>query len=199
MSFINLYLAVEDALSEAIGYRLVHETLGKNTHVQVLCKGGNGYLRSNLDKFMTLASRYPVLLLTDLDNVACAPALKAEWFNGKSIPDKLMFRVAVREAEAWILSDRSGVANFLGVSDARIPRSPDAIADPMQTLVNLARRAKRGLREDLVPTEGSLTPIGIGYNKRLSSFVEKSWNLSEALSNSDSLRRAYRRLAEIAN
>ena len=193
-----IYLAVEDAVSEAVGKKLIAVTFGPHVNVSTLSKGGNGYLRSKLLNFIQLSSTLPVFLLTDLDDCECAPALRQKWMNEKPIPPGLLFRVAVREVESWLLSDRAGLAAFLGVSENRIPLNPDLEKDPKATLINLAKRARREIREDIVPSKGSVSLVGLGYNKRLVSFVEDRWNLAEALTGSNSLSRAHRQLQKLA-
>jgi hypothetical protein len=76
-----------------------------------------------------------------------------------------------------------------------IPLQPDQIADPKQSLVNLARRSRRRtLRESIVPRKGSTAVQGPDYNGCLGDFVRNHWNSNAALERSPSLDRAWRRL-----
>ncbi|HBF32571.1 hypothetical protein [Rhizobium sp.] len=196
MSFI--YLAVEDELSEAVGKRIIAEFLGRDIFVQVLSRGGFGYLKSKLSNFVQMSRNSPVLLLTDLDNDQCGPSLKRKWFGSLEQPALFFFRVAVRETEAWLLADSRALSVYLGVSEASIPRNPETLADPKRELVTIARKAKKELRQDIVPERGSKSIQGIGYNRALCPFVERHWDIRSAAKNSDSLNRACRRIAALA-
>jgi hypothetical protein len=102
----------------------------------------------------------------------------------------LIFRIAVREIESWLLADRTGFASFLNIKKQLIPLNPDGIRDPKRLLINLAKRSHRRLiRNAIVPTPGNTARIGPDYNGQLSYFVTNIWNIEEALKNSDSLRR----------
>jgi len=197
MSF--MYLAVEDELSEAVGVRIIRETLGCDIAVQVLRKGGFGYLKSKLRSFAEMSRHYAVLMITDLDMEVCASSLKATWFVGIEQPEKFVFRVAVREIESWLLADTHQLAGFLGVQEAVIPRDPDSVNDPKASLIQIARKAKRELRDDIVPDRGVKAKQGLGYNKALCPFVATNWNIQHAAKNSESLRRACYRVAELAD
>ena len=65
----------------------------------------------------------------------------------------LLFRVAVKEVEAWLLAHRAAFATFLGISDKFIPQEQvDTIPDPKQFLINLAAKSKkRKVRDAIVP------------------------------------------------
>jgi hypothetical protein len=81
-------------------------------------------------------------LLTDLDQHDCPSQLIAGLLNHQCHVN-FLFRVAVSEVESWALADREGFAQFLGISSVLVPAQPDHVADPKQTLINLARRSRR--------------------------------------------------------
>ena len=191
-------LATEDALSEAIGQRLVDETTGPLTISMFLRRNGFGYLKSKIRNFCELARRMPVLLITDLDNEQCPMTLIGAWSRHEVLPDQLIFRVAVRQIESWLLADREGLASFLKVSVQRLPGNPDGLTDAKRFLLQLASRAPRQIRDELVADRNAMAAQGLGYNALLSSFVRSRWNPSSAASRSDSLARARTRLTEVA-
>lgn len=197
---MTIYCAVasEDELSEIVGEKLIRECVADGDVAIRLRKGGNGYLRTNLDKFRQISDRMPLLLLTDLDTFPCANALRAEWLSGVAIPAQFKFRVCVREIEAWLMADRQSFANLLGVPINRVPASPDDLADPKRTLLHLAREGSRAVRSDLLIQRGAVASQGLGYNRLLGEFVATQWNLIDAATNSDSLSRAIARLQEVA-
>jgi len=134
-------------------------------------------------------------LVTDLDSAACPGALIKEWL---SVPkhENFLFRVAVREIEAWLLADSLGLANFLGVNPASVPKSPEDLPDPKRELVQLAGGSRRKqIRLDIVPRKGSTAQIGPGYNACLGEFVQSAWDVELAARNAKSLERTLNRLS----
>jgi hypothetical protein len=134
-------------------------------------------------------------VLTDLDSAyPCPHALIDDWLP-VSQHANLLLRVAVREVEAWVLADRSGIARFLGVREAHVPREVDRIADPKAALIGLARKSRRAeVRRRVVPKPGSTMQIGPEYNECLGEFVRRDWNVKAACEESASLHRSARRL-----
>lgn len=196
---IGVYVATEDPLSEAIADRLIQdENQGMEVKVRMGRKG-NGYLRKNLLSFNEIARSYPVLLFTDLDRVECPMDLIEDWRGRTVLQDRLLFRVAVRETEAWLLADREGFAEFSGVPVHRIPPQPELLDDPKETLLNLVRRygKKRTVKVDILPERGSTAKVGLAYNQSLCGFVQGSWSLDRAAQSADSLNRARHRLHEL--
>ena len=192
-----MYLAIEDELSEEVGGKLIKDILGKNFSVKAIRKGGFGYLKSKISNFIEMSRHFPVLMITDLDNEACAPTLKAKWIKELEEPERFVFRVAVREVESWVLADAVDFAKYLGVNQASIPGNPDALPDPKATLINIAKKAKRSLRLDIVPERGAIAPQGLGYNRALCEFVREHWDYRRAANRSDSLNRACNKIAEL--
>ncbi len=195
MSPIPVHLAVEDDLSELVIRRVLVDT-GRDYFVgSVFGRGGFGYLQSTAKNWNAAAAAgTPILLLTDLDNHPCPSGLIEDWLNVAPHAN-LVFRVAVREVESWILADGEGFADFLGIRNDLIPSEPDQIPDPKQALVNLARRSRRRtLRESIVPRNGSTAVQGPDYNGCLGGFVRSNWNRNAALERSPSLDRTWRRL-----
>ena len=192
-------LAVEDELSEHLLRALLAQTNRDFLIGTVYGKKGADFLRQKLAAFNNAAKSSPCLLLTDLDTLDCVPTLIEEWFGCqlKEFPRRrhvnLVFRVAVREVEAWVMADRERFADFLGVSRNLIPDQTDAIPDPKRLLLQLASRSrKRDLRNDIVPRPGDKRRIGPDYNGRLGEFVQLSWRANVAYAHSPSLARAWK-------
>lgn len=191
-------LATEDELSEAIGQKLIEETHSDLTVAQRLRRGGFGYLRSRMRNFCELARLMPVLLITDLDAVECPMALMDEWLRRDVKPDDLLFRVAVHQVEAWLLADRNGIAGLLRIAVRHVPANPDLLSDAKRSLLELAQRAPRAVREELIAEQGAVASQGLGYNAVLSEFVRSRWDLPAAVRGSASLARAHARLGALA-
>lgn len=195
---ISIYTAVEDRLSAAVLERLVEETDGKLGIGVAIPPRGAGDLKKKLQGLVRLAPNVPVLLLTDLDRKECAPSLIGEWLGRQAKPDTLLFRVAVREVEAWLLADRQNFATYARIPLAKLPESPEALDDPKQTLLNLvSRHSPSSLRQDIVVDRGSGPRQGLVYNERLSQFVHTCWDPGQASMRADSLARTRRRIGEL--
>lgn len=190
-------LATEDILSEAIGLRLLAELPVPVTPNLLLRKDGFGYLRSGMKSWRQLAKRQTVLILTDLDQVACPVALRADWLGNKPPPAGLLLRIAVREVESWVLADHEAMRKLIG-QKGTLPPEPDTLPDPKQHLLKLAKLAARPVRQDLVKEAGAVASQGIGYNRRLTDWVRSDWSPERAAQRSPSLRRARIRIHELA-
>jgi hypothetical protein len=141
------------------------------------------------------------LALTDLDTRACAGALIRQWFSipaGQPIalPKEVVFSVAVREIESWIIADRTAWAKFIGIAAANFASTPDDLDDPKQHLLNVIRNKGRKKRHrDMLPT--GTASIGPGYNDVLCEFVQQHWSPARASAHSPSLRRAITALHQV--
>ncbi len=188
----SIVLATEDELSEQVGLRLAEEA-GLKVHLR-LGKRGNGYLRSRISNFCQMASFQTVLVITDLDQLACPVQLLRDWLGARGKPDDLLLRVAVREVESWLLADHQAMRQLLGKRVGTLPREPEELIDPKATLLSLAKRAPREVREDLLPVNGAIAGQGLGFNARLGSVVRTSWSPARAAERPPSLRRTRARL-----
>lgn len=194
MSPIPINLAVEDALSEAVLRRVLENSDREFAVGSAYGQRGIGYLRKMIRPFNNAAKGTPFLVLVDLDQGECAPALLAEWLTDNRHRN-LLFRVAVREVESWVLADTAGLATYLGISRRLVPVHTDEIPDPKQFLINLARSSpRRDLKRDIVPPRASTRTIGPNYNGRLIRFISSSWDCSVARNQSPSLDRLVRTL-----
>jgi hypothetical protein len=188
---IPINLAVEDVLSEALLRKILQCSERPFAVGTVYARGGNGYIKKLIAGLNHAAKGTPFLVLTDLDNSECAPKLIGEWLK-TPCHCNLIFRVAVREVEGWVLADRDAFATFFRVDSRQIPEDTDAIKDPKAFLVKLVRGSRQGnLRRDVVPPPGSTSQVGPNYNGCLSSFVGSKWDASRASRHSRSLARAW--------
>jgi hypothetical protein len=194
---VTINLAVEDRLSEDVLRKLVESSERQFAIGTCYCRGGFGYLKSKIAGFNAAAERTPFLVLTDLDRCECAPSLIADWLP-KRRSSNLMFRIAVREVEAWLLADRRGLADYLGIAEASIPRNPESLADPKEVLISCARKSKRRLlREAILPAAGTTSKVGPDYNACLGRFVTSCWRPDLAQAESESLARTIRCLRKL--
>lgn len=188
MNPIPLNLVFEDEISEFVMVKLAEESK-KYFVANSYSEGGFGYIKKNIGGFNEAARGCPFFVLTDLDTVNCAPTLIEDWL-GESVHPNLIFRIAVREVEAWILADVEGFSKFTGISATNFRDNTEEIADPKAELLQLVKRCRiRKIREDILP-KNEFASVGPNYNGRLGEFVMKHWSISRAMKRSDSLRRA---------
>ena len=187
-------LVFEDRLSETVLRKLLSCSVVPYRVGRVHNAGGCAWIERRIRDLNHAAKGTPYFVLTDLDTWECAPVLIGQWLGPCRHPN-LLFRVAVREVEAWVLGCRESFAAFLGVPVTRIPIHVDEIPNPKEFIVNLARRSKRqDVRRDLVPERGSVAKVGRGYNERLMDYVERHWEPAVARERSPSLRKAMKAL-----
>ena len=182
-----IYLVVEDELHTSLFNKILTEIRPDLRYDEPIGKRGNNYIRSNLRKYNQAAHAIPFLILIDLDRWSCPLALIEDWITFRKHPN-LLFRIAVKEAEAWLLADRVNLAKFLSVSASTVPHDPEGLPDPKQSIISLARKSrKREIREDVIPI--GTARIGPAYNTQLANFIAAFWDLEIAQQNSESLRR----------
>lgn len=197
MSPIPVNLAVEDAVSEAVLRKALSHT-GRGYAVgTVYGKGGFGYLRRTIDGWNRAAAGIPFIVLTDLDNhYRCPAELISDWL-AVPLHENLLFRIAVREVESWILADKKNLAGFLSVPVTTIPDDVELLADPKTVLIGIARKSSaRAVRDRIVPRQGSTATVGPDYNGCLIEFVRSNWSPTNAAAHAPSLARALARFAE---
>lgn len=187
--------AVEGNLDEAVIRRLIEDAgcvVGP-----VHGRRGKNYLRDRLKAFNHAALYRPWIVLVDLDRDAdCAPRLRQDWLERPS--NGMLFCVAVREVESWLLGDRDRLAKFLRVNRDIISSNPEDLPNVKRTMVDLARRShRREIVEDIVPESTAGRVVGRAYSSRLSEFVldrTAGWRPSVAAQVCPSLRRFINRL-----
>ena len=188
--------AVEGLVDEAMLRRLVEHAGSGLGPVH----GGNGKasLLQRLSGYNNAARFAPWIVLVDLDRDAdCAPPFREQHLPQPAL--HMIFRVAVREAEAWLMSDRESLARYLSVAVARIPQRPEDEPDPKRRIVDIARNSrKRAIREDMVPRPGSGREVGPAYTSHMIEFAQTHWRIDIATQHSDSLRRCMDRIREQA-
>lgn len=194
-----VFVATEDRVSEAVATRLIKETKIRDYEAINIGGKGNQFLRKKFPSLANTARKFPVLFITDLDMVSCAPTLIKTWTQAINLPERFLFRVVVREIEAWLLADRDGFAEFSGVPLTRLPSDVETLDDPKNTLLTLVRGyGKSSLKRDLLPPANSKAKVGLGYNARLTAFAQGHWNPETASSHANSLARARHRLEKLA-
>lgn len=182
---IPVAAVLEGATDSAVAERLLEHvglTLG-----DVYGLRGKAHNDQRLHGYNNAARFAPWFVLRDLDRDApCAPTLVKALLPAPSL--HMRFRVAVHQMEAWLLADAGAMSSHLSVPLARIPTSPDALANPKATLVRLARgSSKRAVRRDMAPRAGSGAMVGPGYTTFVAAFARDRWRPAVAAAQSPSL------------
>lgn len=192
----RLLVVGEDALSCALGERLVAQVLPhwSLSNAAINTNGITKLVRS-LPRYLQQAEYVqPVLCIADTDQ-ECAVDLIREWLPHAHTP-RFLLRLAVPEAESWLLSDAEAFAGFLGIPVANLPRLPDDLPDAKREVLRLAGRSRvRQIRQEVVSSFDANKP-GTGYNTHLCGFVRQHWRAAHAAGSSLSLSRAVKRLAD---
>jgi hypothetical protein len=196
MPEISINLVFEDLLSESVLRKLLENS--RQNYFIGFCFNtrGYGWIREKINGLNRSAKGMPYLVLTDLDRYECPPVLLDEWLIGTR-NHNLLFRIAVRQVESWLLGCRTEIAEFLGIREDVIPEAVDEIANAKSFLIDLAKRSrKKQVRLDIVPKEGSTATIGPDYNGRMIHFVENFWKPNIAKDCSPSLLKTMKILDE---
>jgi hypothetical protein len=195
MMWSTVFLAAEDPPGLAIGRKLIAEH-GQLSIYREVNGYGCGNLKRNTPSYDKMAKGgLPVLLLTDLDTAPCPTGKILTWLSHAPSRD-FLFRICVREVEAWLLADCEAMGEFLKVRPTTLPREPEALPDPKAALIAFAQKAPRKIREGLTPRGGSSK--GPEYNELLEQFIADSWSCIRAAERAPSLARARRRIGELA-
>jgi hypothetical protein len=194
---IPIAVATEDELSEAIALRLISELKRPHHVTHTLRSNGFGYLRSKMDSWCQMAEHQIMMVLTDLDQANCLVEFRDQWLAQRRLPASLIFRIAVREVESWVLADHHAMRELVGQKGV-LPMQPDTLPDPKQALLGLGKTAPKSVRDDLIRTIDGQLRQGVGYNARLTHWINTAWSPERAAERSPSLARARIRLQEAA-
>jgi hypothetical protein len=159
---------------------------------------GFGKIKKNIKAYNNAAKHGYFFVVTDLDTkYTCAPLLIEDWLPVQR-SDQLLFRVAVREVESWLLGDRKSFASFFSIGRGLVPSMPDTLKDPKHIVIELAKKSKkRSIRNAIVPRD-NYASIGPGYNLAFQDYIRNYWNITTARQHSPSLDKAMRALNKIA-
>lgn len=186
---VSLTIVYEDLIHEALIKKTTSIFGDKFKIMRNYNERGNSQLKLKIKAFNHAAKAIPHLVLTDLDRVPCPLELIKTWLP-QGTASNMIFRVAVREAEAWILAHREAISTFLGVPINKFPLDADGIDDPKLLLINLARKSKKkAIKSGIPPKVGSTATIGSEYNTMLTEWINDRWEPRTAAKHSNSLNR----------
>lgn len=161
---------------------------------------GYQYIRDKAAVFHHLATEHSgVLILTDFRDagIECIPTAVHEYILRKvpHPPKTFLCRFAVSEIESWLMADRKGIADYMGISVSRVPLQPENERYPKKILVDLARFSrKRRIREGMALPHGHRASVGPEYMSCISEFITDFWDIETAMDGAPSLMRCVCRL-----
>ena len=108
-------VAEDDELSMAVAERIVDASGRSFVVSRRLVERGFGNIKRSIKKYRQASHVVPHLVLADLDRTECPALLRRQWY-AEDLPGSMLFRVAVREIESWILGDCSGFTQFAAIA-----------------------------------------------------------------------------------
>lgn len=154
--------------------------------------GGCSKLDADIPKFLESTRSHAICILRDLDAGECAPSLLDRFGVEKAAsPANLVFRVPVRQIEAWLLADTDSFARYFKISKALMPAHPDVLADAKEEVLRLLRRSNSPpMKEGMLPREGYSSRTGAEYASLLNDYTRRLWDPDRARGRSPSLDRS---------
>jgi hypothetical protein len=193
---VKVHLYVEGELEEPVARKIIREA-GLRVSGLENKRGKVPFMRDLPALMETVTANQPCFALRDLDlDAPCAGVfLERNRFAKQS---GLVFRLAIRETEAWLMADRAAFSAFLGVEEGDVPATPEKLDEPKEEIVRLAKTLKAGPRRNaLVPRLGSGRIVGPDYTATLADFARGDWSPKRSARRSPSLRATLNRLNEL--
>ena len=194
--YVYAQVIVEGPTDEPVLNALMRAAGWNHDQFEVKRANGKGVIDRNIKKYWEAARVLPYVIFRDLDRdgEGCPVTLRAQLVEhtpGES-PD-LLIRIVDQCIESWILADRHGIAEFCNRSAASV-EPPTSHHKPY--LLRLMKEAKL---KDAVEEKGRELDFGPAYELHLQRLMTHHWSIERAAAESDSLRRALKRLTELHN
>lgn len=189
---IPIFFVYEDVLHKVTIEKILTSIFNQKYYIESYYPGrGFGSIKNNINSFNRASAKATYLVLVDLDKEKCPSKIIRDWLTD-SKNDNLLFRIAVKEVESWIVGDVKNFAKFLHLRESKLKTNVDTIKDPKKYIFNLVKESRIRQLSGICP-EGN-GRIGNDYNEKLVKFVNNAWNPRYAMKNSLSLKRTIDRL-----
>lgn len=165
-----------------------------DSEFSVTSANGKGVIDRDIKKYWEAAQIIPYVIFRDLDrDEGGCPVAVRSMLSSKTRGEShdLLIRIVDQCIESWILADRQGVAEFCDRSMASV-KPPASHHKPY--LLSLMKEAKL---KDAVEQQGRLLDFGPTYSVHLQRLMTHHWSIERAAAESDSLRRALKRLTDL--
>ncbi|WP_424356547.1 hypothetical protein [Methanocella sp. MCL-LM] len=160
---------------------------------------GYGFIKTNIRRYNQPTVKMPFFALTDLDDRNICPGrLVEEWLGVPTPRPDLVFRVAVREIESWLMADSDHFQEYFGIPYGNIPKNvDDEISDPKIHLFDIIGRTSRkgDIKREVLPR--GKARIGPLYNDHMEKYVYNYWDIDAARQRSRSLSRTVERIDDL--
>ena len=187
MDDVYLMSFVEDAPTCHVVRRLLGYLAGKVNRRIILpdgfpsVMGGYGKLKARAKNWKRAAENGTwLLVVTDMDRAKTPNEIGKEWLGVEclgQLPGKMIFRVAVREIESWIMADREMFAKFLRIPESNVTLDPDVLMDPKAEVFRLVREKCTVTRfKKMLPVKNQA--VGVDYNRLICEFVDGHWRVN---------------------
>lgn len=205
-----MYIVGEDAVTIHVLHRIIAfcaEIKHIETNIIAEFPVRGGQIKEAIANYNKLALVAPVILLTDLDDVLCAPTLINRLLNGVKKNKAFVINIAVDEAEAWLMADRIGFAEYFNIDINALPMSVQTRQGGRNYCTEMDFQCKSSydfthrilqtctnpvLIKQLQPQKGATK--GPEYNSVIIPFIQKKWDINAAKLNSNSLDRMIKRI-----
>ena len=192
--YVYAQVIVEGPTDEPVVSALMRAAGWVNGEFAFTRANGKGVIDRDIKKYWEAARSIPYVIFRDLDRDegGCPVAVRSMLSSktpGES-PD-LLIRIVDQCIESWILADRQGVAEFCDRSMASV-KPPASHHKPY--LLSIMKEAKL---KDAVEQKGHELDFGPAYAIHLQRLMTDHWSIERAAAESDSLRRALKRLTDL--
>ena len=192
--YVYAQVIVEGPTDEPVINALMRAAGWADSEFSVTSANGKGVIDRDIKKYWDAARSIPYVIFRDLDRDegGCPVAVRSMLSSktrGES-PD-LLIRIVDQCIESWILADRQGGAEFCDRSMASV-KPPASHHKPY--LLSIMKEAKL---KDAVEQKGHELDFGPAYAIHLQRLMTDHWSIERAAAESDSLRRALKRLTDL--
>jgi hypothetical protein len=189
---IQISFVYEDILEKDVIDKII-KTFFSSKYIisNYTCGRGFGWIKKNINVYNKASARMTYLVVVDLDNASCPIKIIQEWLDDEK-GENLLFRIAVREIESWIVADVQNFSKFLHIREKKLRKDVDEIPDPKKYIFDLVKESNIRQLSGICPK--GTARIGDDYNEKLTKFVKSSWNPEFAMDNSSSLKRTIKSL-----
>ena len=192
--YVYARVIVEGVTDKPVITELMRAAGWSDTQFNVTAVNGKGAIDTRIQKYWEAARIVPYVIFRDVDcdegscPVAVRSALSSK-MPGES--DGLLIRIVDQCIESWVLADQQGIAEFCAVSPASVK-----IPGSHHKAYHL-RMFQEARLNNAVERVGRELDFGPAYELHLQNFMTHYWAAERAAIQSESLRRALTRLAEL--
>lgn len=200
---MTIYIGGEDFVTKQITKRLIKFCMPEaeiEFEDLTIREHGTRALET-IKKMVIFAKKYPVVAVFDTDGNCIIELLEKYMSTGKNV-DYAAINFAVDEAEAWLMADRKGMAEYFRLSVDKIPDKKYGDREisnqiPYKTSLYIMKEIAPLSKETFIKESLAFEKLGKKpptYNAVWGRYINNIWNIDAACVNSESLARAVERI-----